>query len=86
MKPHIMRRSDFIRDKGIVAESELGVFVVREGNEYQLGVAMDVDTVVYLDKTTDNNQIKMMLDNAVYEIETIRERFGYCFPEDGAAK
>ena len=83
MKPHLMRRSDFIGSKGIVAQSDVGAMVVREGNEYQLGVELDVDTVVFLDKTEDNNMVQMMLDNAVYEIDDIRERFIDCYPEEG---
>lgn len=83
MKPHLMRKSDFVGSKGIVAHSDLGAFVVREGNEYQLGVEIDVDTVVFLDKTEDNDRVQMMLDNAVYEIDDIRERFEGCFPEEG---
>jgi hypothetical protein len=84
MKPHLMSRADFFGSKGIVAQSDAGVYVVREGNEYQLGVEIDVDTVVFLDKTTDNDQVQQMLDNTVFDIHSIRERFDQCFPEEGA--
>lgn len=81
MKPKLMRRSDFFGSKGIVAQSDVGAYVVREGNEYQLGVELDVDTVVYLDKTNDNDQVQLMLDQAVYDIGNIRDRFQDCYPE-----
>lgn len=83
MKPRLMRRADFLGSKGIVAQSDLGAYVVRDGNEYQLAVEVDVDTVVFLDKTEDNRQVQTMLDNAVYEIGEIRERFQHCYPDEG---
>ncbi|HJV46573.1 MAG TPA: hypothetical protein VJ824_12710 [Bacillota bacterium] len=83
MKPHLMRRADFFGSKGIVAKSDLGVYVVRDGNVYQVGVEIDVDTMAYVDQTTDNNQVQMMLDNTVYEIDRIRSQFEECYPEEG---
>lgn len=83
MKPRLMRRADFLGSKGIVAQSDLGAYVVRDGNEFQLAVEVDVDTVVFLDKTEDNRQVQTMLDNAVYEIGEIRERFQHCYPDEG---
>jgi hypothetical protein len=81
MKPHIMSRVDFFGSKGIVAKSDLGVYVVRDGNEYQLGVEIDADTVVCLDQTKDNRAVQMMLDNAVYDIDGIKAKYEGCAPE-----
>jgi hypothetical protein len=81
MKPHVMRRSDFFGSKGIVAQSDVGAYVVRDGNVYQLGVEIDVDTVVMVDQTTDNDKIQMMLDNAVFDLDRIRAEFDQCYPE-----
>jgi hypothetical protein len=81
MKPHIMSRADFFGSKGIVAKSDLGVFVVRDGNEYQLGVEIDADTVVCLDQTKDNRSVQMMLDNAVNDLDEIKAKYEGCAPQ-----
>ncbi|MBP1930997.1 hypothetical protein [Ammoniphilus resinae] len=75
MKPHLMPRAEFFGSKGIVAQSNLGAYIVRDGNVYEAGVEIDVDTIAVVDQTTDNNKIKMMLDNVVYDIDRIREEF-----------
>lgn len=76
-----MRKSDFLKDKGIVEHNAAGMYVVRDGNEYQLAVELDVDSVVYLDKTTDRHKVRAMVDNTLSEIKEIRARFGECFTE-----
>ncbi|TCS83217.1 hypothetical protein [Tepidibacillus fermentans] len=81
MKPHVMRKSEFLADKGITSYNNSGIFVVRDGNKYQFAVELDVDTVVFVDETEDKEKIPMMINNLLYEIGEIRERFDQCFPE-----
>lgn len=81
MKPHLMRKSEFLADKGITEHNEAGIFVVRDGNKYQIGVEMDVDTVVFVDETKDQGKIQQMMNDVLYEIDDIRARFDDCFKE-----
>lgn len=81
MKPHLMRKSDFIKDKGIVEHNASGVYVVRDGNKYQFGVDMDVDTVVFVNETTNKDDISRILEDVRYEIGEIRDQFDNCFKE-----
>ncbi len=81
MKPHLMRKSDFIKDKGIVNHNDAGIYVVRDGNKYQFGVEMDVDTIVFVEETTNKDDIYRLLDDIRYEIREIREEFDNCFKE-----
>ena len=81
MKPHLMRKADFIKDKGIVDHNATGIYVVRDGNKYQFGVELDVDSVVFVNETEDKHEINRILDDTMYEIGEIRERFDDCFKE-----
>lgn len=81
MKPHVMRKSDFIKDKGIVDHNATGIYLVKDGNKYQFGVEIDVDTIAFVNETTNKDEIKRIMDDTMYEIGEIRERFDQCFPE-----
>jgi len=81
MKAHLMRKSDFIADKGITEHNNAGIYVVRDGNKYQVGVEMDVDTIVFVDETTDKKEVDQIVENVLYEIDDIRARFDNCFKE-----
>lgn len=76
-----MSKSDFIKDKGIVDHNATGIYVVRDGNKYQFGVELDVDSVVFVEETTNKDEINRILDDVMYEIGDIRERFDDCFME-----
>ena len=81
MKPHVMKKSDFIKDKGIVDHNATGIYLVKDGNKYQFGVEIDVDTIAFVNETTNKDEIKRIMDDTMYEIGEIRERFDQCFPE-----
>jgi len=81
MKPHVMRKSAFIADKGVTSHNDAGVYVVRDGNKYQFGVEIDVDTVAFVNETTNKDEIKRIMDDILYEIGDIRDQFDQCFPD-----
>ena len=81
MKPHVMRKSEFLADKGMTSYNNAGIFVVRDGNKYQFAVEIDVDTVVFVDEVEDKEAIPLKIDNLLYDIEDIRDRYDQCFPE-----
>lgn len=81
MKPHLMRKSDFLGDKGIVSHNATGIYVVKDGNRYQFGVELDVDSIVFVNETTEKDEINMILEDVMYEIGDIRERFDDYYKE-----
>lgn len=81
MKPHLMRKSDFIKDKGIVDYNESGIYVLKDGNKYQFGVELDVDSIVFVDETTEKDDVNRIIDDIMYDISSIREQFDNCFKE-----
>ncbi len=81
VKPHVMRKSEFLADKGMTSYNNAGIFVVRDGNKYQFAVELDVDTVVFVDEVEEKEEVPLKIDNLLYEIGDIRDRFDQCFPE-----
>lgn len=76
-----MRKADFLKDKGIVNHNASGIYVVRDGNRYQVGVELDVDSVVLVNETTNKDEISKILDDVMFELGDIRERFGDYFKD-----
>ncbi len=81
MKPHLMRKSDFLADKGITSHNDAGIYVVRDGNKYQVAVELDVDSVVFVEETANKDDIDRILDDVLYEIEDIKAQFDGCREE-----
>lgn len=81
MKPHLMRKSEFIKDKGIVNYNKSGIYVIKDGNQYQFGVELDVDSIVFVEETTNKEDINRIIDDIIFDIGEIRDQFDNSFKE-----
>ena len=81
LKPHLMRKSDFIKDKGVVNHDASGIYVLRDGNRYQFAIELDVDSVVFVNETTDKDEINRIMEETRYDMGEIKNNFKDCFRE-----
>lgn len=80
-KPHLQRKSDFVRNNPIAEHNNAGILVTRQGNRYRFAIELDIDSVVEVAETENQHHVPDIINSLIPKVPAYRERFSDCFPD-----